>query len=143
MLLYIYPNTPKALKVEVENLVGLKIGTLVVYASIPPTTTCFEFNALGVIHLSTWGGGPSFKSPQSAQGDGVLLEFIPNFFWGAGGLTNFHQQNPIHTLFGAFPTHFSSILYFTSSKSYFFSLTIHFYKTPHNLFSILQNISLK
>ena len=32
---------------EVENLVGLKIGTLVVYASIPPTTTCFEFNALG------------------------------------------------------------------------------------------------
>ena len=43
----------------------------------------------------------------------------------------------------AFPTHFASILYFTSSKSHFSILTTHFYKTPHIPFSILQYIILK
>ena len=43
----------------------------------------------------------------------------------------------------AFLTHFESILYFTSSKSYFSILTTYFYKTPHISFSILQYIILK
>jgi hypothetical protein len=43
----------------------------------------------------------------------------------------------------AFPTHFGSILYFTSSKSHFSILTTPFYKTTHISFSILQYIILK
>ncbi len=43
----------------------------------------------------------------------------------------------------AFLAHFGTVLYFTSSKSHFFSLTIYFYKTPHISFSILQYIILK
>ena len=43
----------------------------------------------------------------------------------------------------AFPIHFASILYFTSSKSQFFILTTHFYKTPSITFFILQYIILK
>jgi hypothetical protein len=43
----------------------------------------------------------------------------------------------------AFPTHFASILYFTSSKSQFSILTTNFYKTPLIPFSILQYIILK
>ena len=42
-----------------------------------------------------------------------------------------------------FPTHFTSILYFISSKSHFSILTTHFYKTPPILFYILQYIILK
>ncbi len=43
----------------------------------------------------------------------------------------------------AFSAGFASIRYFTFSKSYFFSLAIHFYKTSHILFSILQYFILK
>ncbi len=43
----------------------------------------------------------------------------------------------------AFLVSFASILYFTYSKSYFFSLATHFYKTLHISFSILQYIILK
>jgi hypothetical protein len=43
----------------------------------------------------------------------------------------------------AFPTHFLSILYFTSSKSYFSILHTNFYKTPHISLSILQYFLLK
>jgi hypothetical protein len=45
--------------------------------------------------------------------------------------------------FRAFPTHFVPIVYFTSSKSHFFSLAIHFYKTPSIPFFILHYIILK
>ena len=51
-----------------------------------------------------------------------------------------HRTQPRLPKLRAFPTHFISILYFTSSKTYFFNLATHFYKTPHNPFSILQNI---
>ena len=43
----------------------------------------------------------------------------------------------------AFSVSFASILYFTYSKSYFFSLATHFCKTLHISFSILQYIILK
>ena len=43
----------------------------------------------------------------------------------------------------AFPTHFTSILYFISSKNQFSILTTHFYKTPLISFFILQYIILK
>jgi hypothetical protein len=43
----------------------------------------------------------------------------------------------------AFPTHFTSILNFTYSKSYFSILHTNFYKIPHIPLSVLQYVLLK
>ena len=58
--------------------------------------------------------------------------------WANQHLKNFPSQ-----MLRAFPTHFGHFLYFTSSKSHFFSLQTHFYITPLIPFSILQYILLK